>query len=698
MKRRAPLNPTSASTFFFWQLLPTTAASCSAAAQTDGGDGVDTGESMREAVAAVLKESFTPSETTGLWQRCIEEEQVNSETIESLLDVSWKRVEDVIARNKRRRCVIEEELPQSLAEVDTYRFWTPEMAAARFHFPRPEEFGLRTTETVGAGGETGADVLPADTTEQASHDMSSSNALPGDSSSLVLQPTPPTTPTPSAAATDPTMPGKHRANAWGRTDKELLDPTKSPNPLRRLFAPILRRRHELPKALTLLLNAVQRVQSEGFPEIEALIEKGYLHMPLHRSFRHISSFITRYLSENSRGEGREREFAENYKPSAFRFEEAREKLREMGSKRAAEPSKCEKAVEIVYSTLLTELRERKVLQNDCDSALQSITDNTNLQLDGMEKGLQDCDIESRQVLGDLERDVCAYLEKLKEAIESTKAARKEIYNEYQRDHDRLHSSLHGKLYQLKKSEDMQEKIARRIREATKEWHMEQLKYERLMQEVVAETLALRQLDCSHNQLEALLDERLPTADSERKLRWVTDSLQQSEELRSELIAQCRLHIERLKEEEHYRRCRMVGYAKENALCWSRCLQDLSALYEGHYDTVTVKCNASMQLRYLLAYEKDLVIKDLHQLQREFSLLEKSWAKLTSLLEELDLPVPPLAECEKDVSCGEFRRTISELVSGRLICGDFARLLPIRGEGRSSPTAGKRDSAAAGAGG
>ncbi|EKF32385.1 hypothetical protein MOQ_003765 [Trypanosoma cruzi marinkellei] len=656
---------------------------------------------MKEAVAAILKESFTPSETTGLWQRCIKEEQVNSETIESLLDVSWKRVEEIIARNKRRRCVIEEELPQTLAEVDTYRFWTPDMAAARFHFPRPEDFGLRTIDTVGASGEAGTDVPPADTIEQASHDMNSSNALLGDSSSLVLQPTPPTTFTPLAAAagaTDPAVPGKHRAHAWGRTDKELLDPTKLPNPLRRLFAPILQRRHELPKTLTLLLNAVQRVQSEGFPVIEALIEKGYFHMPLHRSFRHISSFIARYLAENSRGEAREREFAENYKPAAFRFEEAREKVREMGSNQAAAASKCEKTVEIVYTTLLTELRERKALQHDCDSALQGITDNTNLQLDGMEKGLQECDNESFRLLGDLERDVRAYLEKLKEAIERTKAARKEIYNEYQRDHDRLHSSLHGKLYQLKKSEDMQEKLARRIREATKEWHMEQLKYENLMQEVIAETLALRQLDCSHNQLEALLDERLPTADSERKLRWVTDSLQQSEELRSELIAQCRQHIERLKKDEYYRRCRMVGYATENALRWSRCLQDLSALYEGHYDTVAVKSNTSMQLRYLLAYEKDLVIKDLHQLQREFSLLETSWAKLTSLLEELELPVPPLAECEKDVSCGEFRRTISELVGGRLICGDFARLLPIRREGRSSPIAGKRDGAAAGAGG
>ncbi|RNF23140.1 uncharacterized protein Tco025E_02888 [Trypanosoma conorhini] len=661
MKKRTAPQPTRAGVYFFQQLLPPTAASCAPAARAGSSDNADAGATVAGVVAEILEESFTPSETAALLRRCTDAELASSATLEGQLEAAWSRVEDVMARNKQRRRAIEDELPRSLAGLDAYKFWTPEVAAARFNFPTPEEFGLCEQKVV--EGNEGA-------------------AAP-DGGGLSNE-----------ATREPVAPGKRRAKAWGKTERDLLDPSKSPHCLRRLFAPMLQRRQELPKTLTLLLAAVQRVQSKGFPEIEALIEQGYFHMPLHRSFLHISSFIMRYLAEGSKGEGRERAFADVYKPAAVKFKEAREKLREMGDQGGAAPSTHDTATEAVYSTLLSELRERKVLHTDCSDALQSIAEDTTQQLGEMEKGLQECDRDSLRVLSSLERDVRAYMEKLQGAIERTKAARAEICDEYQRDHDRLQSSLQAKLYQAKKSEETQEKLARRIRETTKEWYMEQLKYERLMQEVIAETLSLRQLDHSHSELEALLDERLPTSESEQKLQWVNASLQQSQELRAELVTQCRQHIGRLRTEEHYRRCRMLGYATENALCWSRCLHDLSHLYEGHYDTIAAKCDASMQLRYLLAYEKDLVVKDLHQLQREFSLLENSWAKLKSLLEEMELPAPPLAQCEKDALCKEFRRIISELVSGRLIYGDYARLLPIRARGRSPPRTERSEGAAA----
>ncbi|ESL09032.1 hypothetical protein TRSC58_03255 [Trypanosoma rangeli SC58] len=699
MEKRTAPRPTRASVYFFEQLLPPTVTSCSPEAHASSSDHADMGETVSEAVAAILKESFSPSETAALLQRCTDVEQVSSEALEGLLEAAWTRVEDIMARNKQRRRAIEEELPQSLAEFDAYKFWTPEVAAAHFNFPTPEEFGLCSSEAVEDKGEAGTSRLLADTVEPADHNVGFSNEPPQDSADAASSVAAAAAAAAAAGAPATAVaPGQRRAKVWTKTEKDLLDPSKSPHCLRRLFAPILQRRQELPKTLTLLLNAIQRVQSKGFPEIEALIEKGYFHMPLHRSFLHISSFIMRYLSEGSRGEDRELAFADVYKPASVKFKEAWETLREMGGKGGAASSTHDTAAEMVYSTLLNELWERKVLHTDCDNALQSITEDTTQQLDRMDKGLQECDGESLRVLASLEQNARAYMDKLREAIERTKATRAEIHAEYQRDHDRLQSSLQAKLYQAKKSEDAQEKLARRIRETTKEWYTEQLKYERLMQEVIAETLALRQLDHSHDQLEAFLDERWLTSESEQKLRWVTDSLRQSQELRSELIAQCRQHIDRLKTDEHYRRCRMVGYATENALQWSRCLHDLSHLYEGHYDTIATKCEASMQLRYLLAYEKNLVVKDMHQLQREFSLLENNWAKLTSLQEELELPVPPLAQCEKDLPCKEFRRIISELVSGRLICGDFARLLPIRTRGRSPPGTGRSEVTATDVGG
>ncbi|KEG11693.1 hypothetical protein DQ04_02361050 [Trypanosoma grayi] len=650
MNKRATPKPTDASAYFFQQLLPTERSDTP---DTEGGTCNDAG--LQQAAAAVLRSAFMPAEATTLLKCSTEEESCTADELAGILEASWKRVEEVMERNKVRRRRIEEELPQALAQVDAYTFWTPDSVSTRYDLPASKLCGSLVSE-----------VTEDDDT---------------------------------AAAAATAAPGKHHAKAWGRTDRDLLNPARCPNCLRRLFAPILQRRDELPKSLTLLFNALQRVQSGTFPQIEAVIEKGFFELPLYRPFRCISSFITRYLAEDLKGEKRGQAFAGVYKLVSGKLKDAQEKLRQFGHNRAvsASPSPREGAAELLYGTLLTELRERKSLHDGCTCDLQDLTDVATEQLTGMERGLQECDSESRRLLSEIKQDAEEYVAGLEATTERRKAVMEEVNAAYQRDHDRLFASLQAKQYRAKKSEELQEKLARRVREATKEWYVEQLKYDGLAQEIITESVTLQQLDHSYKQLKGVLDEWATSIDSEEKAQWVTDVLQQSEEVRAHLITQCQQHIGRLKTEEHYRRCRLAGYATENALSWSRCLQDLAAIYESHYDTLAEKCNTSMQLRYLLSYEKDHVVRDLHQLQCEIMQLDAKWGELTPVLEELDMPVPALTQCESDAACQEFRRILCGLDSSRLIRGECARLAPLQREAQTNVPVEKDSNKVAGAG-
>ncbi|ORC91211.1 uncharacterized protein TM35_000062160 [Trypanosoma theileri] len=719
MKKRQTPHPTGISSYFFQQLVQPTDTHTDTSTTTEDNnkkknkidkeiENVLSQDELNRRTAVILKDAFTSVEAKKLLHRSAEEEHHRSDTLEEFLKVSWERVEEIIERNKARRQIFENELPHALTPMNTYIYWTPDTVATRYKFPGPNEFGFRsrvpanitytdtndmekkeTTPTPPLGDED-SHTNPAqmDSTQtfpsipiQNNITTTNNNASSNNSNNTNTNTIADTTSVTSGAAT---APGKHRAKAWTMTNRDLLDPSKSPHCLRRLFAPILRQREQLPKSLTLLLNAVQRLQTERFPEIEAIIEKGFFDMPVHRSFRSISSFVSRYLTEAAKGETEEREFSKEYKAEAKKLTDAYEKLRQLEAKKTTSSSR-DSAAEVVYSTLLTELRERKELHERCNEEMKSITEAASAELKELDRVLQECDNDSRKTLSDLEENAKKYMSGLNEACEHIKASKEEIHHIYQREHKLLQDSIDSKLYRAKKSEEQQEKIARRIRELAKEWYSEQVKYENLVQEIIEERVSLRQLDLSHNQLVTELEARVSSAGFEM-LDWVSDALRQSEECRARLITECRQHIGRLKTEDHYRRCRVAGYMSENALYWSRCLQDLAVLCESHYDLLSEKCNASLQMRYLLAYEKDQVVKDLQYIQQEIRNLDTKWAALVPLLEELEMPVPPLAQYEQDPNCLELRRLLCELDSHRLIRGVNVRIAPVSEEAPASTPA------------
>ncbi|SCU68970.1 uncharacterized protein TEOVI_000850800 [Trypanosoma equiperdum] len=680
MKKRRPIpNPTKISSYFFQQLV-----SPGATTPDDRKERAQS-EQTKRAAASVLSESFTPEGVAAFLQSRSEIERQHSEALEDVLDACWKRVEDIIERNKERRRVIEEDIPQVVAPTGTFTFWTPEGVEQYYSLKTlpvfaSDEEGVRSDSN--GFGTDNSNAMKSDRNGPAAADRavispqgrSAEDKVDGNAAAEGDGRTDPVAEFSSqrACGRAPIVSGAHHTKGRKLTDKELLDESKVPHCLRRLFASLLRRRNEFPKSTTLLFDAIQRTQSERFPEIEAVIEDVPFSMPLHRPFRCIAAFVARSFAENPKGEAPEQAFAATFKTVSKDLKTAYEKLHELKGYVHPVGERTDRA-EVIYKTLLGELQGRKSLHETYGIDIEAIMKASAVELSVMEGALKECNETSRRLLATIEDQTAQFIADVHTSLDRREEAIEEIASFYKRDRDRLQSSLQRKIYRAKKSEELQEKCARRIREVTKELYIEQVNYEELLQEILAESLLLQQLDSSYTQLSSSLN-NAASVHQESKISSIREALQRSEDVRVHLIEQCQFHINRLKKDEHYRLCRLATNAKDNALCWSRCLNDLSTIYETHFNSLNEKCRVSTQMRYLLSYEKDCVSRDLNQVQKEMEQLDSKWHEISTLLEELGEPVPPLSLLEKDPSCGELRHALTALALTRLVHGESSHLV------------------------
>nr|CCD16200.1 unnamed protein product [Trypanosoma congolense IL3000] len=667
MKKRRPVpQPTRISGYFFQHLTNPDVRT------PDNRTDTARTERTKEEVTRLLSVSYTPEglDTLMKSRSAVEQEQIQE--LEELLDASWRRVEEIIERNKDRRRILEEGIPQAIDAIKNTTFWTDEDVERWFNIKVSPYYAVHGRGTIGDGSVACSSVKDCDVLSgvTSSHEEPSLELRGGCS---------PIDESPARDGCDGTsvLPGMHHAKAWKMTDRELLDQSKVPYCLRRLFAHLLRRRDEFPKSATLLFNAIQKIQAERLPLLEEVMQTVPFSLPLQRPLGCISSFVEKFFIKEPNVRDLDLAFSSLFKQSDKVLRDAYEKLHELRCTADANTERVDHAA-VIYETLLNELRQRKSLHDEYSESMSSISTRAAVELGEMELALKECDNASKRALDTIEEQTKTYVDELRGATAHRSAVIEEINTFYEQDRARLHSSLQRKKHRARKSEEIQEKCARRIREAIKELYLEQIKYGELTQEIIAESSLLEQLDNSYTQLSNAMQRSISVIEG-GNVPLLVNSLRQSEETRVNLIEQCHRHINRLRKDEHFRQCRLTAYAKDNALCWYRCLSHLASIYGSHFDVLDEKCNISMQMRYLLSYERDCVSDDLNQVRKEMLFLDAKWKDISNFLEELDEPVPPLSQLDDDPSCSALRENLMGMALTRLVHGEFSHLAPPGGK-------------------
>jgi len=344
---------------------------------------------------------------------------------------------------------------------------------------------------------------------------------------------------------------KGSTNAMGKAyrmpNAELLNPSKRPRCLRRLFAPLLQKQEQLPKNLTLLLAEVRKCQAKMLPSLEELLQDcSMFHIPLHLPFQMIAHFIQRYLTKErstvamvaSQAEEKLVEAMKRESPALQSFlrahgqeEDPLDRLPTVERHRLAQE---------MWKSILASLTQHRDRHYTFLQDFSHLTTTSQSELHTMTHALADCTEASSVAMGQLEQDAKECVEVIKGMTMKTLRTVEEIRSEFRTEEDALRASLDRKLYRLQRSEAEQERLARRAREAVKAWMNEQLQYEETAQEVFQERLALAQLQTSYTQLQRSLQtcyaEALAT---DKRATQIRRMLKKSEKARQFLLTACR---------------------------------------------------------------------------------------------------------------------------------------------------------------
>lgn len=452
---------------------------------------------------------------------------------------------------------------------------------------------------------------------------------------------------------------KGSTNAMGKAyrmpNAELLNPSKRPRCLRRLFAPLLQKQEQLPKNLTLLLAEVRKCQAKMLPSLEELLQDcSMFHIPLHLPFQMIAHFIQRYLTKErstvamvaSQAEEKLVEAMKRESPALQSFlrahgqeEDPLDRLPTVERHRLAQE---------MWKSILASLTQHRDRHHTFLQDFSHLTTTSQSELHTMTHALADCTEASSVAMGQLEQDAKECVEVIKGMTMKTLRTVEEIRSEFRTEEDALRASLDRKLYRLQRSEAEQERLARRAREAVKAWMNEQLQYEETAQEVFQERLALAQLQTSYTQLQRSLQtcyaEALAT---DKRATQIRRMLKKSEKARQFLLTACRQHVGRLETEEYYQRRVVADRCCQNVQSLACLLHDAVSVYEDRFDGVLAKTDrVSWQMQFLLSSERDFVVGNLLDAKEAWNYLEERWNEVKALYKTLDLDddaIPPLLD-------------------------------------------------------
>lgn len=581
------------------------------------------------------------------------------------LERMWDQVETVVQRNASRRAVWTAAYQEKLKELESIVFWRDVDVLQRYQL----DLSLPSQMNGGAApanGEARRDKKDAKADKSFSSGSLFTDMVDGAHITLhfdmaIGKPPIPTTPSPgtslSAVLTEgtsalptPMAAARQKAKAYSKTREELMNPTARPHFLRRLFSPFLQRRSELPKVMTLLLSEIQRCQSEVLPSIEtAIADYTMFFIPLHLPFQIVTRYISRYLTKSSPCVALE----ESQKSSIM--EEMIAETEELKQFVLAHEGRDEELEGLHTADRLALSREMwdKVLQqlSTHQSVHRRLRDQYTAmsqcaaqEAEKLETALDECDAMSSEAMSQLTSDAQASVEVVQGLAKKVKDAMAEVETSYTRDSSSLQESLKRKEFQLEKSEAQQERLARRVREAMKEFFTEQFKYEELAQEVLQERLALAQVETSYSQVKHAVktcyDEAIECDTRAARLHKL---LKKSEKVRAYLIKSCRQHVGRVCLDNYYRRHRIADRCSQNMQQWSRWLHHTLGVYEDRLDIILGKGQVSWQMEYLVAGEREWAVDNFSAGKEELLAMDARLEEIRSMFKELDAEMPLVTE-------------------------------------------------------
>lgn len=553
------------------------------------------------------------------------ETRFTEETKEEL-DAAWQKVEEIISRNTSRRSFTGDELAKVAAEFLNIEFWNDEKLKVKF-------------------------------------ELSSVVDLLQHADDLVSK----------SATSSAHMKLKRRSS---KSDSKYLDPQSQQNPLRRIFAPILRKREELPKEMTILLNTLNDTQKRLGP-IEKELEQCMFSLPVHIPFQILARHISQTLVPQRSGAELEKLFTANYGPLLKGLEDGYKNathavetgaaiLKQAGSSQNALPfvaitnniragltqesiSLLNQLSSSLWSTLAREAKEREAIHDKCmDFLHQAIVAEKNLG-DLLMPAQKSTEEECAELFDAIRKESASMTVTTTDIVQKIKAVMEQGKSAFDNDIAALNKATASVNFLVDQSQQSQEKILRKVREHLKELHKEQVKHEKLIAEQADLVIQKKMAETCYGQfLQACVDRAEMLEEAESTCNNLEQLLAKVENVAKSALMACSQHVTRTLSEESFRKVRAAQQAAENATQWHRCIGDITALRQAQLGGIVDRMGDSWQLNYLLNHEKMAALESLADCRRAREKVDKAWDEITKYLAEFHVLIPAVSRLDKDL--------------------------------------------------
>jgi hypothetical protein len=589
-----------------------------------------------------------------------ERERQQTLALETKLQQSWQDVENWLRLNEQRTSDLQ---TLDLKPLQHVTYWNKDTLSAHLGLNSFLDEAGDDAASQSSGKASGGTGLPSvsrsadGSTKQApkrrSRVVFKSAAQVAASSSA--SPSDPSTPT--TAVAESVMPPRPPGSA-SAVMMEAADPNA---PLRRVFGPMLQKREQLPKELTILFSSLDGIQKGEFREMEEALKTCALSASLHTPFVKIQHFIMRHLAKSSLGAQLEKAYCETADPKSKELAATYDTLRTLWSEDDSESQRKTDATQTMWDALAAELSARRTINADaiqCTSACVEFESKMEQELPAMlEKCAQDVNEEFQLIENDA-KEAFATTNELYRIAEEAAAASSATYS---KERAALLDGIKSSEYQAKHSQVQQEKMIRRIREAVKELRVEQGRHEVFISDLVVQRVRLQQLDVAYDQFrEALQQRQSMMTEAHSTCQTLNAVLAKAAETRDKILHQCRLHVNRTITEERLRCRRMVDRSAQNCQAWARVTNDIAALFEARREHVHKKSDESWQLNYLFAQERSRTMANIEAIFVEYKKIEAVWGTITKEQERHELASTALEQLEKNQVCQATRRVMMDL--------------------------------------
>jgi hypothetical protein len=590
---------------------------------------------------------------------------------------AWADVEEVVERNRQRLASLEVDADAALASMGEIAFWTVDGVQAQFLGSMNvddatqdggDDEGSASADlmstTTGAGSAAGlGDVRSMLSTTNVSDALQSTRsdatrALSKQLSLTKIRLKSDRTRTAATSSTD-----QKKSN--GAAARDLIDAASSGAhhvaPIRRLFRDLLSRRSELPKELTILLNKIDEMQKSDMVNLEAQLEASSLEIPIHVPLARIALLLHRQFTKPSRGAMEEETFLAAVKPLLKELDESYNAIRMLWSSQDMTSITKADATSVMWKTLLAELATRRDLQQDCGVALDRVAAYESELGETLTNSMAECKEQIARDLDAIRADAATVEGSAKETFDRAEAARTALESAYQTDRAAIDTALQGTKHQIHSSLIAQEKCARRVREAYKEFHREQIKHQQYVASYLHLKTVSRQIDVSAQQLQEIVVSKLDKANAAKSTSTHLQTLILSTQATCDaLLSECERHAARITSEEHYRKRRVVGYGTDNLSKWLRCANDLGSLYTSRSDAVQAKSESSWQLEYLLTQERQRCCVNLEAVRDELRRIDAAWSATKERMTLMQLPIPTIERVERTDDAVQMRMILGSV--------------------------------------